>query len=68
MTSFHIIFFLFPRMKTYLKGRIFDEVEEFQVESVAHEKEIPESFPSMKQLLAAEFTLPRNYFEGNGDQ
>jgi hypothetical protein len=63
-------YFLFPRMKLKLKGRLFDKIEEIQAESLRvldnlTEKNFQEAFQKLRRWRGRCIHAGGNYFEVN---
>jgi hypothetical protein len=66
-------FFLFPKMKLKLKGRLFDTIEETQTElqrvlDTVIEKDFQEVFQKYRRWWDRCLHAGGNYFEGDGGQ
>jgi hypothetical protein len=64
-------FFLFPKMKLKLKGRLFDTIEEILIESqrvldTVTEKYFQEAFQNRRRRWDRCLHAGGNYFEGDG--
>jgi len=63
-------FFLFPKLKSTLKGRRFESIEAIKINSLAHLRSIPkkafqECFSTLKKRLQRCIQNGGEYFEGD---
>jgi hypothetical protein len=59
-------FFLFPKMKLKLKGRLFDTTEEIQLNETLTEKNFQEAFQKWRRRWDRCLYTGGNYFECDG--
>jgi len=59
-------FFLFPKLKTTLKGRRFQTIQEIQENALRELRAITEAFQQCKKLWERCIASRGDYFEGDG--